>query len=319
VIEYRRLRDERNSHAKGTAWNTTLKLASNGVYGDSNNPYSVFFDVMYMLKTTINGQLLLSMLAEWLMTVPTLRIIQINTDGITYHVHRTMTDLAARIQKQWEDYTCLELEKAIYSRMWIRDVNNYIAESDTGKIKMKGAYWTPTNHPDDIQNASPTGWYKDYSADICAKAAVQYMTKGTDIAAFIGGHSDMFDFMCREKVKRSDKLYIGNTEQQRVTRYYVARQGEAMRKVAPCKYPERVGWFKPGAKTNETDYLLHHEINGNHWRKEIHTQNKSVYGETVTSIQAGLLVAQCNHIRDFRFDNLNYDWYINEAKKLVIQ
>ena len=56
----------RKGHAKGTAENAMLKLALNGVYGDSNNKHSPFFDPQYTMAITINGQLLLCMLAEWL-------------------------------------------------------------------------------------------------------------------------------------------------------------------------------------------------------------------------------------------------------------
>ena len=60
----------RKGHAKGTAENAMLKLALNGVYGDSNNKHSPFFDPQYTMAITINGQLLLCMLAEWLTRDP---------------------------------------------------------------------------------------------------------------------------------------------------------------------------------------------------------------------------------------------------------
>ena len=60
----------RKGHAKGTAENAMLKLALNGVYGDSNNKHSPFFDPQYTMAITINGQLLLCMLAEWLTRRP---------------------------------------------------------------------------------------------------------------------------------------------------------------------------------------------------------------------------------------------------------
>lgn len=105
-----------------------LKLASNGVYGNSNNKYSVFYDPKYTMTITINGQLMLCMLAERLMTVPTLKIIQLNTDGITYFIHKSYLNYAQKIEKDWEILTKLTLEAQHYTRMWIRDVNNYLAE-----------------------------------------------------------------------------------------------------------------------------------------------------------------------------------------------
>lgn len=37
------------------------------------------------------------MLAEKLMAVPTLKIIQINTDGITYYIHKDNEPMAAQV------------------------------------------------------------------------------------------------------------------------------------------------------------------------------------------------------------------------------
>jgi hypothetical protein len=38
----------------------------------------------------------------------------------------------------WQNKTKLKLEKAVYQRMIIRDVNNYIAIYDDGSLKTKG-------------------------------------------------------------------------------------------------------------------------------------------------------------------------------------
>jgi len=128
VAEYAKIPAERKEHAKGTYMNAALKLAANGAWGKSNSMYSVFFDPQYAMTVPINGQLLICMLAEWLLNVPTIALIQANTDGITYRIHRDHLAHAQSVEKRWEEYTCLVLEDAHYSRMWIRDVNNYIAE-----------------------------------------------------------------------------------------------------------------------------------------------------------------------------------------------
>ena len=80
---YEDVYNQRKSFAKGTAENAMLKLALNSVYGDSNNKYSVFYDPKYTMNITINGQLSLCLLAEKLLTIEGLKIIQVNTDGVT--------------------------------------------------------------------------------------------------------------------------------------------------------------------------------------------------------------------------------------------
>lgn len=320
VEEYRKIIEERRLYKKGTPENSSLKLAGNGVYGDSNSEYSVFYDPQFTMSITINGQLLLCMLAEWLITVPTLSLIQINTDGVTYHVRRDYLPMVEEIRKSWQAFTLLELEQARYSRVWIRDVNNYVAETEgTGKLKTKGAYWTPDKHPDDIQNASPTAWYKNFSVDICAKAAVAHMVKGTDIETFVYSWSNMFDFMLREKTARTHKLFIGDKPQQVITRYFVALRGEPMRKVLPSTHPHRLGQFKQARGVSDDAYNVWQSAWGNVHNPEIHTKNKSTYDpERVTNVNVGMLVQECNHVDRFDWLNLNYDWYIAEARKLVI-
>lgn len=319
IEHYANLKAERFKHKKGTPLNKTLKLALNGVYGDSNSPYSVFYDPKFTMSITINGQLILAMFVEWLLTIPTLEVIQANTDGVTYRVDRSLIPRVEEIRAAWQHFTRLDLEQVEYSRVWIRDVNNYVAETPDGKVKLKGAYWTPDKHPEDIQNLSPTGWYRDYSADICAKAAVACMTKGADIASFIYSHVDMFDFMLREKCKRTDKLLIDGVEQQRVLRYFMSRDGGILQKVAPPTEPERMGQFKPARGVSDYDYNEWHRINGNVHNPALHTKNRSVYENRTTHFHAGYFVTECNHVKRFNFATLDYSWYIAEAEKLVIR
>ena len=127
VAEYAKIPAERKEHAKGTYMNAALKLAANGAWGKSNSAYSVFYDPQYAMQVPINGQLLICMLVEWLLAVPTLSLVQANTDGVTYRIHRDHLDQAKQVEQAWQDYTCLELEAVHYKMMAIRDVNNYIA------------------------------------------------------------------------------------------------------------------------------------------------------------------------------------------------
>ena len=60
------------------------------------------------------------------------------------------------------------------------------------------------------------------------------------------------------------------------------------------------------------------EIPEGTWDERIHTKNKSTYEIVTTSIQAGKLVTQCNHVENFRWDNIDWNYYIEEVKKLII-
>lgn len=316
--EYAKLPIERSKHKKGTVENAAFKLASNGTYGNSNNQYSVFYDPRFTMAITINGQLMLCMLAEWLLSVPSLQIIQINTDGVTYRVHRSLLTYVEKIRAMWEQLTKLKLEEVRYERMWIRDVNNYIAQPEGGKLpKLKGAYWYPVNFPDDISNASPPAWHKDLSNQVSIMAAVAHMTKGVDIGDFIRGHADPFDFMCRGKVDRASKLMIGDQEVQRICRYFVSTNGGAMKKISPPTGPEGTYKRKNGMSDYEYQSILATLAPGTH-DERIHTKNRSKYITREMSIESGYLVTECNDARRFDFESLNYEYYVDQARKLVI-
>lgn len=218
---YKRLKEDRMSHAKGTPENAMLKLALNGVYGDSNNKYSPFYDPKYTMAITINGQLMLCMLAERYMEIEGVKIIQINTDGITLKCPRDRIDDIEAINREWEVLTKLDLERADYSRMFIRDVNNYIAEYDDGKLKRKGTY------------EYDVGWHQNHSALVVKKAVEAHLVHGENIREFIINHDDMFDYMLRTKIPRTSRLMCGGEQIQNVTRYYIGEQGAPLVKIMP--------------------------------------------------------------------------------------
>jgi hypothetical protein len=124
---YQDVYNQRKSYPKGSAENAMLKLALNGVYGDSNNKYSPFYDPQYTMTITINGQLSLCLLADKLMDIDDLEIIQVNTDGITVRMPRDKHDEYITICDAWQRQVGLQLEYAEYSKMFIKDCNNYIA------------------------------------------------------------------------------------------------------------------------------------------------------------------------------------------------
>ena len=223
---YRHLKEQRVNYKKGTAENAMLKLALNGVYGDSNNKFSVFYDPLFTMSITLNGQLLLCVLAEQLMKIHGLRLIQVNTDGLTVRVPRDQVQWVDTIRKWWEQMTRLELEEARYSRMFIRDVNNYIAEYEDGKLKRKGAY------------EYVLGWHQNHSALVIPMVAEKVLVEGIGIREAVMNHSDIMDFMLRTKVPRSSKLVIQDEygvdhQLQNITRYLVTKDGGKLFKLMP--------------------------------------------------------------------------------------
>lgn len=274
----------RKSYPKGTAENEMLKLALNGVYGDSGNQYGPFYDPQYMMKITINGQLFLCMLAEWVMLRSGAEMIQVNTDGITCRVKKTARADFENACSAWENHTGLKLEFADYSAMHIRDVNSYMAvKKKDGSVKRIGAYAYLT--PMDVASTREVQWHKNHSKLVCAKAAEARLVYGVDIAEFIYTHQNPFDFMASVKVPRNMELFMlyddGREEKmQNITRYYVSTQGHALiKRMPPLKK-------NPGVVRNN-------------------------------SIEKGWRVKVCNHVDDFDWNDVNWLYYIEETKKLT--
>ena len=213
-----------------------LKLALNGVYGDSNNQFSVFYDPLFTMSITLNGQLLLCLLAEGLMHIPGLRLIQVNTDGLTVRVPRENKWLVDMARAAWQTRTGLNLEEAIYRRMFIRDVNNYLAQYDNGGVKRKGAYeWEME-------------WHQNAGALVVAKVAEKVLVEDAPIRQTVEQWPDIMDFMLRTKVPRSSYLQWGETQVQNISRYYIAQGGKPLFKwMPPLKGKQE--WRKIGVES----------------------------------------------------------------------
>jgi len=253
------IRDERNRVGKRSHRGKALKFAGNGVYGDSNNVHSPFYDPQYTMTTTVNGQLLMAMLIE--AVSPHAKIVQANTDGATLLVLRDDLDVINHICERWQAYTLLTLEIAEYSRMWIRDVNSYIAERADGTLKRKGAYEYELE------------WHKNHSALVVPRAAEAAMVRGVPLEQFIQQHDDPFDFMLLAK---GPKLEPTGTKH---LRYYVSTSGAEIIKIMP-------------------------PLKGKAFERRI-------------AINKGRLATPCN-VMPKELTNIDYDFYIRNARKLVI-
>ncbi len=246
------LYEQRKKYDKGTPENAMLKLALNATFGKTNSQYSPFYDPLCMLKITINGQLLLCMLAEQLMKISGLELIQINTDGLTVRLLRDDHHLVKGLCAHWEVRTGLNLESNEYSRMFIRDVNSYIAEYTDGSLKRKGAY----------KYGADLDWNQNHSQQVVAKAAEAYLLHGESVRKFIETHSDMHDFFIHTKVPRSSHLILvdadGNeTPQHHVTRFYVSNEGGSLVKCMP-PLKGKQEWRRIGIKVGHTCWPCNH-------------------------------------------------------------
>jgi hypothetical protein len=277
-VIYQDMYEQRKSYAKNTPENAMLKLALNGTYGKSNDKYSVFYDPKFTMSITINGQLSLLMLADRLLQIPKLKLVQLNTDGLTVAMTRDSEEQYNAICDQWQKDVKLELEFVDYKNMYIRDVNNYIALYTNGKVKRKGAY-----------QYEDLGWHQNQGSLVIPMAAEAAMLHGKDVREFIKEHfeaGNIFDFMLRTKVPRSSKLVLEFEDarveqQQNICRYYPSKSGGKLIKLMPALEDNE----------DKSDRRL--------------------------GIDTAWNVKTCNNMQDFDGD-IDFEYYVQEAEKLVI-
>ncbi len=143
------------------------------------------------------------------------------------------------------------------------------------------------------------------------------MVNGIDPAQWIVNHQDSFDFMCRARCDRASVLMLGDREMPRTLRYYVALRGEPLSKVSPPVGPE--GAYKRANRVSEAEYdRVMRETGGAH-DERMCTKNQSRYVTRRTNIETGYLVAECNDARRFDWANVNYQYYIDQAEKLIVR
>lgn len=213
-----------------------FKLALNSVYGKSNDENSFLYDPLYTMKTTINGQLLLSMLAESIVQSLECTVLQINTDGITTKIRREDLGRYQKLCANWEKITSLSLEHINYERMVIGDVNNYLSITTDGKLKNKGRF--------EVQKVvgSEIAYHKDNSFKIIPLAIQEYFMNGIPVEDTISTHTNIYDFCGRAKFRGQDygetcildykdDLPFNRIErQQKNTRYYISNKGSTFYK-----------------------------------------------------------------------------------------
>src|SRR5690606_35106610 len=93
--------------------------------GAMKDKYNQLYDPLMANNVCVAGQLLLLDLIEHL--EPHCQLIQSNTDGLFVKInHENDLDTIKEICKEWEQRTRMELEFDIFTKIFQKDVNNYI-------------------------------------------------------------------------------------------------------------------------------------------------------------------------------------------------
>lgn len=208
--KFKGIRDHRIElkHAKDPR-QKALKLVINGTYGASKDKFNALYDPRQANMVCVNGQLMLIDLMHKLVRDVGAEIIQSNTDGVLIRMPDgfdggpdAFYDRVDDVAYEWEHRTGMGLEFDEFTRVYQKDVNNYVLVAADGSMKTKGAY---------VKKLGPL----DYDLAVVNKALVEYMVHGVPVEDTIMGDDDLIDY--QRVVKVSGKYKYGVHGHERLT------------------------------------------------------------------------------------------------------
>lgn len=208
--KFKGIRDHRIElkHAKDPR-QKALKLVINGTYGASKDKFNALYDPRQANMVCVNGQLMLIDLMHKLVRDVGAEIIQSNTDGVLIRMPDgfdggpdAFYDRVDDVAYEWEHRTGMGLEFDEFTRVYQKDVNNYVLVAADGSMKTKGAY---------VKKLGPL----DYDLAVVNKALVEYMVHGVPVEDTIAADDDLIDY--QRVVKVSGKYKYGVHGHERLT------------------------------------------------------------------------------------------------------
>lgn len=208
--KFKGIRDHRIElkHAKDPR-QKALKLVINGTFGASKDKFNALYDPRQANMVCVNGQLMLIDLMHKLVRDASAEIIQSNTDGVLIRMPDgfdggpdAFYDRVDDVAYEWEHRTGMGLEFDEFTRVYQKDVNNYVLVAADGSMKTKGAY---------VKKLGPL----DYDLAVVNKALVEYMVHGVPVEDTIAADDDLIDY--QRVVKVSGKYKYGVHGHERLT------------------------------------------------------------------------------------------------------
>ena len=208
--KFKGIRDHRIElkHAKDPR-QKALKLVINGTFGASKDKFNALYDPRQANMVCVNGQLMLIDLMHKLVRDVGAEIIQSNTDGVLIRMPDgfdggpdAFYDHVDDVAYEWEHRTGMGLEFDEFTRVYQKDVNNYVLVAADGSMKTKGAY---------VKKLGPL----DYDLAVVNKALVEFMVHGVPVEDTIAADDDLIDY--QRVVKVSGKYKYGVHGHERLT------------------------------------------------------------------------------------------------------
>ncbi len=224
------------------------KLCNNKAYGCMKDKYNALYDPLMANNICVTGQLALLLLIEMLEGVCTL--IQSNTDGLI--VKLASLDDYERIDDicwEWEQLTGVSLAfDPIITKVYQKDVNNYLFINEDGEVEAKGAY---------VKKLSSL----DNDLPIVNKALREYMINGTPVEDTINSATELIQF--QKIVKLSSKYdYVEWYGQKHTNKCYRVFATTVRKYGSIMKVKVKKGNAEKFANTPQYCYVDNGDING---------------------------------------------------------
>lgn len=205
--------------------NKFLKIVLNSPTGKMQQEVSWLYDPFNVFKIRINGQLILLMVVDRLLSLGC-EIIQCNTDGVVYRSKKTFANRIQEAIAEVESITQLSFEIDEYEAFYQYAINDYF-----GVIKG----WSKSHNPKLIEKKgmfiTETKLGKGLAPVVIPKAVINYFLTGQSVDEFIKNNNDIYDFLMTQAVDRKFKVEHGDKPIQRINRFYASTNGAYLYKV----------------------------------------------------------------------------------------
>jgi len=205
--------------------NKFLKIVLNSPTGKMQQEVSWLYDPFNVFKIRINGQLILLMVVDRLLSLGC-EIIQCNTDGVVYRSKKTSANRIQEAIAEVESITQLSFEIDEYEAFYQYAINDYF-----GVIKG----WSKSHNPKLIEKKgmfiTETKLGKGLAPVVIPKAVINYFLTGQSVDEFIRNDNDIYDFLMTQAVDRKFKVEHGDKPIQRINRFYASTNGAYLYKV----------------------------------------------------------------------------------------
>lgn len=288
-----------------------LKLILNTTYGASLATTNPLYDALMGRSVCITGQLyILELAMRYLKVCKTVRIIQLNTDGIMISIEEDEMPVIYRINDEWQTSKSLILEEDRIRFVVQKDVNNYVMVFDNGKVKTKGAYVT-------YGIAGAGAFSINNNHTIVKKAVVEYFVNGTPVEDTIYGSDNILEFQIIAKAGGGYKsVYFvpsdfddWKKQWKKENRYRTINyRCEWVWKYPPMKWSDYTGRYKEIQKVNR----IYASITPN-MGSIVKVKPDGTVGK-IGGLPDSCIIDNKNALT---IDHVDREWYVSLAKKYI--